>query len=148
MEWLSSVQGRGLRFWHRWGGEWTKERPEASWDSTANIYYLLEYSVDVKMYTFSHFNNSEIILPSMASYHYNRRQYFFLSGTQNNGGVVAKSFSTSCSPPGSSVHRTFPGKNIGVGCHFLVQGIFLTQGSNPYLLHCRRVLYHWVTKEA
>ena len=23
-----------------------------------------------------------------------------------------------------------PGKNTGVGCHFLLQGIFLTQGSN------------------
>ena len=28
-----------------------------------------------------------------------------------------------------------PGKNTGVGCHFRLQGIFLTQGSNPYLLH-------------
>ena len=27
-----------------------------------------------------------------------------------------------------------PGKNIGVGCHFLLQGIFPTQGSNPHLL--------------
>ena len=27
-----------------------------------------------------------------------------------------------------------PGKNTGVGCHFLLQGIFLTQGSNPGLL--------------
>ena len=33
----------------------------------------------------------------------------------------------------------FPGKNTGVGCHFLLQGIFLTQGSNTYLLH----LLHW-----
>ena len=29
----------------------------------------------------------------------------------------------------------FPGKNTGVGCHFLLQGIFLTQGLNPCLLH-------------
>ena len=29
----------------------------------------------------------------------------------------------------------FPGKNIGVGCHFLYQGTFSTQGSNPSLLH-------------
>ena len=29
----------------------------------------------------------------------------------------------------------FPGKNTGVGCHFLLQGIFLTQGLNPSLLH-------------
>ena len=28
----------------------------------------------------------------------------------------------------------FPGKNTGVGCHLLLQGIFLTQGSNPHLL--------------
>ena len=28
-----------------------------------------------------------------------------------------------------------PGKNTGVGCHFLLQGIFLTQGWNPHLLH-------------
>ena len=35
-----------------------------------------------------------------------------------------------------------PGKNTGVGCHFLLQGIFPTQGSNPGLLHCRQTLYH------
>ena len=33
-----------------------------------------------------------------------------------------------------------PGKNTGVDCHFLLQGIFLTQGSNPGLLHCRQIL--------
>ena len=27
-------------------------------------------------------------------------------------------------------------------CHFLLQGIFLTQGSNPGLPHCRQTLYH------
>ena len=29
----------------------------------------------------------------------------------------------------------YPGKNTGVGCHFLLSGIFLIQGSNPCLLH-------------
>ena len=29
----------------------------------------------------------------------------------------------------------FPSKSTGVGCHFLLQGIFLTQGLNPGLLH-------------
>ena len=38
-----------------------------------------------------------------------------------------------CSPPGSSVHGDSPGKNTGVGCHALLQGIFPTQGSNPGL---------------
>ena len=46
------------------------------------------------------------------------------------------------SPPGSSVHRDSPGKNTGVGCHALLQGIFPIQGSNPGLLHCRKILYH------
>ena len=36
----------------------------------------------------------------------------------------------------------FPGRNTGVGCHFLLQGIFLTQGLNPGLPHCRQTLYH------
>ena len=35
----------------------------------------------------------------------------------------------------------FLGKSTGVGCHFLLQEIFLTQGSNPGLLHCRQMLY-------
>ena len=46
------------------------------------------------------------------------------------------------SPPGSSVHGDSPGKNTGVGCHALLQGIFPTQRLNPGLLHCRRILYH------
>ena len=33
----------------------------------------------------------------------------------------------------------FPSKNTGAGCHFLLQGFFPTQGSNPHLLH----LLHW-----
>ena len=40
-----------------------------------------------------------------------------------------------CSLPGSSVHGDSPGKNNGMGCHSLLQGIFPTQGSNPHLLH-------------
>ena len=93
-----------------------------------------------------------------------------------------------CSPPGSFFFFFFfsvrshrqqptrlpcpwdsPGKNTGVGCHFLLHrlfclsdfsrqeywsglplpspGIFLTQGSNPNFLYCRWVLYHWATGE-
>ena len=46
-----------------------------------------------------------------------------------------------CSPPCSSVYGDSPGKNTGVGCHALLQGIFPTHGSNPGLLHCRQILY-------
>ena len=46
-----------------------------------------------------------------------------------------------CSLPGSSVDGDSLGKNIGVGCHALLQGIFPTQGLNPDLPHCRQILY-------
>ena len=36
----------------------------------------------------------------------------------------------------------FPGKSTGVGCHFLLQRIFPTQGSNLGFLHCGQTLYH------
>ena len=45
-------------------------------------------------------------------------------------------------PPGSSISGISQGKNTGVGCHFFLQRIFSTQGSNLGLLHCRRILYH------
>ena len=32
-------------------------------------------------------------------------------------------------------------KNSRVGCHFLLQGVFPTQGSNSYLLHCKQILF-------
>ena len=35
-----------------------------------------------------------------------------------------------------------------MGCHFFLQRILPTQELNPCLLHCRRILYHWATREA
>ena len=60
--------------------------------------------------------------------------------------LVTQSCPTLCnpmdySPPGSSVHGDSPGNNTEVDCHALLQGIFPTQGSNPGLPHCRRILY-------
>ena len=43
------------------------------------------------------------------------------------------------------------GKNTEVGCHFLLQGIFPTQGSSPHLLHLlhwQADFYHWAIWEA
>ena len=45
-----------------------------------------------------------------------------------------------CSLAGSSIHGIFPSKGTGVGCHFLLQEIFLTQALNSGLLHCRQIL--------
>ena len=51
-----------------------------------------------------------------------------------------------CSLPGSSVRGRSPGKNTGVSCHALLQGLFPTQGSNTGLLGCRRILY-WMSHQ-
>ena len=60
--------------------------------------------------------------------------------------LVAQSCLTLCSPvdcslPGSSVHGDSPGKNTGVDCHALLQGIFPTPVLNPGLPYCRQILY-------
>ena len=48
---------------------------------------------------------------------------------------------TLCDPHGLYSPWNSPGQNIGVGSLSLLQGIFPTQGSNPGLPHCRRILY-------
>ena len=88
--------------------------------------------------------------------------YLFMSANsslvlQNHKTIFAVLNSTACSVMSNSLwpHRlqstgllcswNFLGTNTEVGCHFLFQGIFLTQGSNPHLLcllHCRQILYH------
>ena len=57
---------------------------------------------------------------------------------------VAQSCPTLCNPMDTRLLRLwdFLGKSTGVGCHFLLQGTFLTQGLNPGLPHCRQTLYH------
>ena len=66
--------------------------------------------------------------------------------------LVSQPRPTLCDPmgyssPGSSVHGT-QGNNTGVGCHSFLHGIFLTQKSNPGLLHCKQFFTIWVTREA
>jgi len=51
-------------------------------------------------------------------------------------------FATPWNPTGLLCPWDFPGKNTGVGCHFLSQEIFLTQGLNSDLPHCRQTCYH------
>ena len=76
--------------------------------------------------------------------------FFWQSATSVSQSVlVAQSFLTLCDPmdlmePPARLLCPWdsPGKNTGVGCHFLLQGIFLTQWSNQGLLHCVKILYH------
>ena len=61
--------------------------------------------------------------------------------------LVAQPYTTHLLPHGLPCPWDFPSKNTQVGCHFLLQGIFPTQGLNSCLLHFRQILYHWTTME-
>ena len=52
------------------------------------------------------------------------------------------------SPPDSSVHGDSPGKNSGVGCHSILQGIFSTQELNQISCIACRFFARWATREA
>ena len=61
------------------------------------------------------------------------------AAAQAPGCVLSHSVVSDSATPWAGAHqaplkRGFPGKNTGVGCHFLLQGIFLTQGLNLHLL--------------
>ena len=55
--------------------------------------------------------------------------------------LAAKLCPTLCDPMDCLCPLNSPGKNTGMGCYFLLQGIFLTQDSNLGLLHYRQILY-------
>ena len=68
---------------------------------------------------------------------------YIFSSVQFSRSVMSDSFQ----PQGIQLTRLLfswnsLGKNIGVGSHSLLQGIFSIQGSNPGHLHCRQILYH------
>ena len=46
-----------------------------------------------------------------------------------------------CSLPGTPVRGISQARILRVGCHFLLQGIFLTQGSNLYLLSSQAIFF-------
>ena len=54
---------------------------------------------------------------------------------------VAQSCPTVCDPMDYTVHGILQAQNTRVGSLSPLQGIFPTQGSNPGLPHCRRILY-------
>ena len=63
-----------------------------------------------------------------------------LSCSEYVSAILLRLCPTLCDPMGRLLCPwDSPGKNTGVGCHALLQGIFLTQGSNPHLLY----LLHW-----
>ena len=73
--------------------------------------------------------------------------FFFFFFVQPLSGVQLFATPGMQSLPGFFYPWNFP-DNTRVGCHFLLQGIFLIQGSNPHLLLGRQILYHSATWEA
>ena len=70
------------------------------------------------------------------------------------GGVCVLSHVQLFATPWTVAHQVplwnFPGNNTGMGCHYLLQGIFLIQGSKlclPVSHISRQILYHWATWE-
>jgi len=79
--------------------------------------------------------------------------YLYMTTRKTMNSLATQLCPTPCnlvdySPLGSSVHGDSPGKNTGVSCYALLQGIFPTQGSNPGLPHCRHIFTSWATREA
>ena len=70
-------------------------------------------------------------------------KYLYIEYTKNSWCGCSDMFDPlqhhGCRLPGSSVHGIFQARNTGVTCHFLLQGIFPTQGLNLCLLK----LLHW-----
>ena len=67
--------------------------------------------------------------------------------------LVAKLCPTLFRSPWTVAHQAslsmgFPRQDTEVGCHFLFQGIFPTQGSNHHFLGGRQILYHCTIQEA
>ena len=69
----------------------------------------------------------------------NPLQYSCLENPRDGGAWWAAVYEVTQSR--TRLKRLSSSSSTGMGCHFLLQGIFLTQGSNPGLLHCRRTLY-------
>ena len=70
--------------------------------------------------------------------------------TQCMSVLVAQSRPTLCDPmncsrPGSSLHRILLARILEWVAISLLQGIFLTQGSNPGLPHCRQIFFYHVS---
>ena len=104
--------------------------------SSLNTYFwLVDTLITLIQLQFYSKMESLLLFKSLSYYQMHRRKY---------NSLHAKSCPTLCnlmdqSLPGSSVHGDSPGKNIRMGCHALLQGIFPTQGLNLHLLY----LLHW-----
>ena len=71
---------------------------------------------------------------------YNNKNYSLKRESVSHSVVFNSAIPIACQAPLPMLFSRQ--KNTGVSSHFLLQGNFLTQGSNLSLLHCRQILYH------
>ena len=76
-------------------------------------------------------NHITAISASILTGHPSGAMLFFSLSVMSNSSATPKD----CSPTWFLCPWDFPGKNTEIGCHFLLQGIFPTQGLNTPLLH-------------
>ena len=89
-------------------------------------------------------------LPSMGSHRVGRDRWLsrLLLTPKQSRSVVSYSVRPHGLWPSRLLHPgDFPGKGTGVGCHFLLQGIFPIQGSNPVSRISGRHFTLWATRE-
>ena len=131
----AGVPGRKASSWmiKKWVGLWNPAYSQfESW-----LCYSLQTNLDKKFNGFG----------SPFSYLWMVVLVFVLWNFCQYWSEVAQLCLTLCNPMDRLLRPwDFPGKSTGVGCHFLLQRIFPTQGSNLGLLHCRHILY-WLSYE-
>ena len=82
--------------------------------------------------------------------HAQRRHHCPSHGTEC-ASLLSRSAVSDSATPWTAAHQApwdSPGKNTGVGCYALLQGISGTQGSNSRPCIARRILYHGASWEA
>ena len=106
---------------------------------------VISNAILISLCPLTHSNKKEISIYYFLPFSFFLREKIFEIVFLSVCGLVAKSCPILATPWTVACRLLcpwdFPGKNTGVGCHALLQGIFPTQGSNPCLLHCRQVLY-------
>ena len=121
-------------------------------DAMIFVFWMLSFNPTFSLYTFTFikrlFSSSSLSAIRVVSSAYLRLLIFLpamlISACGSSSPVfreseIAQLCPTLCNPMNCSPLGSL-GKNSGVGCHFLLQGIFPTQGSNLGLLHCRQML--------
>ena len=98
-----------------------------------NISFSVPLSVVIVVYCVSHLGHSPLLL---------RKAHVCVCVCARTRARVSRSVGSNCLYARLLCPWNPLGKSTGVGCHFLLQRIFPTQGSNLGLLHCKRILYH------